>query len=910
MPGLKPARTSASKRKTSPSKAEKSTANSSSSSPAKATQNKDRQEEDGAKEEEERNELLQLAESVAQNAHLLVRGRGDEQLAQLARNVLKRSFDQAVESESLAFPHLSALLASLSPASGPSTRSRTAAAPPSLDEDEDESQVKIEPTPIPELTVDGGMDNEMIWEQMELRGKTVDGLMEAMFGQKDEDDEEGASDEGDEEGAEEGFEGLEEDGGMYGESDEEDQEEEDEEVDFDDIPEAEKEEYCRKLGGGDDDDDDEEDDEAAEPDAAADPLADESSALTLDNFDGESGRKSKSWRSKPSGPPSAVDDQFFSLADFHRDADAGEYEMNKMLRGEDLSDDDEFDGDRDDFDGGGDGGGIDLFAPVDGLGGGDDDDDEEGSDEEEGDLDVGGVMYRDFFDPPPAARGAADHKAGKGKGKGKTGGKAASPSKPAALPAASKEDDDGADVAEPPAKKAKRRGVRFSDAVKVKEIPHRLAEKKRLMALAAEDGIDEETLEERLEELVAGSDEDDDDDEEEDEEMEEGSSFGGDDAGAMDLDGFGDEEMEQPGSDDAGEEAEEAEDGEDEDEIAEGAETIDRFKSELFEDEPEEDEKTKNLSRHERRLLQLSSQIASLEQENVGPKDWATMGEAQSRDRPVNSLLEEDLDFERMGKVAPAVTEETTRTIEDLIKQRILAHQFDDVERRVAVDPNQFLPSRYIELQDTKSQKSLAEVYEDEYRDQREREQGNEVVQELDKDLMKRHDEIEALFEDLAARLDALSNAHFTPKAPKPSITTVSNLPSISVESALPTTHSTSTLLAPEEVYSAKTDAARPNGALAIDAADLTPAQKKAQRQKSRQERKARAEKAERILAARDRKKGVRGEKDAAERKLVGVKGVTVIGKGGKAKDLEAGGSKKRKRGDGEAQPTSVGLKL
>ncbi|KWU42620.1 hypothetical protein RHOSPDRAFT_20914 [Rhodotorula sp. JG-1b] len=287
------------------------------------------------------------------------------------------------------------------------------------------------------------------------------------------------------------------------------------------------------------------------------------------------------------------------------------------------------------------------------------------------------------------------------------------------------------------------------------------------------------------------------------------------------------------------------------------------------------------------------------------------MGEAQSRDRPVNSLLEEDLDFERMGKVAPTVTEETTRTIEDLIKQRILAHQFDDVERRVAVDPNQFLPSRYIELQDTKSQKSLAEVYEDEFRAQREREQGNEVVQELDKDLMKRHDEIEALFEDLAARLDALSNAHFTPKAPKPSITTVSNLPSISVESALPTTHSTSTLLAPEEVYSAKTDAARPNGgALAIDAADLTPAQKKAQRQKSRQERKARAEKAERILAARDRKKGVRGEKDAAERKLVGVKGVTVIGKGGKAKDLEARGSKKRKRGDGEAQPTSVGLKL
>lgn len=141
----------------------------------------------------------------------------------------------------------------------------------------------------------------------------------------------------------------------------------------------------------------------------------------------------------------------------------------------------------------------------------------------------------------------------------------------------------------------------------------------------------------------------------------------------------------------------------------------------------------------------------------------------------------------------------------------------------------------------------------------------------------------------------------------------MSNLPSISVESALPTTHSTSTLLAPEEVYSAK-EAGPGASALAVDAADLTPAQKKAARQKQRHERKARAEKADRILAARDRKKGVRGEKDAAERKLIGVKGVTVLGKG-KKEAAAAGGNKKRKRGDGDgmggaAQPTSVGLKL
>lgn len=144
-------------------------------------------------------------------------------------------------------------------------------------------------------------------------------------------------------------------------------------------------------------------------------------------------------------------------------------------------------------------------------------------------------------------------------------------------------------------------------------------------------------------------------------------------------------------------------------------------------------------------------------------------------------------------------------------------------------------------------------------------------------------------------------------RQPKPSITTVSNLPSISVESALPTSQSTSALLAPEEVYSASD--AKQHSALAVDAADLTPAQKKLARQRARKERKARAEKAEQVLAAREKKRGVRGEKDAAERKLVGTKGVTVIGKGGEDKKA---GSKKRKRGDGEgaAPASSVGLKL
>ncbi|GAA5983381.1 hypothetical protein JCM5350_003092 [Sporobolomyces pararoseus] len=805
-------------------------------------------------EEQDDNELLSLANLVAENAHLLVRGRGDEILEERARQVVKRSFDRALESESTSFPHLSALLASLTPSSGPTTRSAARAAP----QKPTEPEFTLSATPIPELTIDGGMDAEMIWEQMELRGQTVDRMLDEMFGQEEdpEDDEDmdgmfDDEDEEDEEGEEEDEEEL-EGFGMNGEAEDHDDEDEFE------SEEAESE-YYRRLGEGKEEGLDSEDpafaseeeeeveaEEHAQDETKQDPLADEQQGLSLDNFDGEGeGKRSRPSKRAP-GPPSAVDDDFFSLHDFHAAADEGEFEMAKMLKGENDDSDEESD------DEGGDGG-IDLFAPIGGMG--EDDDDEE---EEEGDLDAGGVMYKDFFDPPPRPLKKSRP----------------TPSKPKPAAPASTSD-------EKPAK----RGVRFSESVKVKTIPSRHDIKMALKKGKGKAMSEEELEEEVTKELIAAGSSDD----EEDVEM---SAFDEDE----DLAGLDEDEMEDE------------EDGEGEEEgsdVDEGQEAIERFKSELFDDEDEEreDSKTKNLSKYERRLLALSDQIANLEQQNVGPKDWATLGEAQSRDRPTNSLLDEDLEFERMGKSAPVVTEETTKGIEDLIKQRILDNNFDDVERRRAVDPNAFLPSRYLELQDTQSQKSLAEIYAEDYEKSKEKEEGRKVTNELDKDLEKKHQEIEDLFEELAGKLDALSNARFTPKAPKATIETVSNLPSISMESALPTTNSVSTLLAPEEVYTADKQLT------ASDKSTLTPAQKKALRQKERTERKSVHEKVERIKDAKLKKRGIKGEKERAREQLVGTKGVTVIGKGGKE---EKATSKKRKRGDdgNKAAPTSVGLKL
>lgn len=83
---------------------------------------------------------------------------------------------------------------------------------------------------------------------------------------------------------------------------------------------------------------------------------------------------------------------------------------------------------------------------------------------------------------------------------------------------------------------------------------------------------------------------------------------------------------------------------------------------------------TANQSTHSRRLSEIAKQISQFESENVEKKDWTLSGEARSRDRPVNSLLEEDLEFENVNRVGPTGmgTEEREGGLEGLIKRRIL----------------------------------------------------------------------------------------------------------------------------------------------------------------------------------------------------------------------------------------------
>ncbi|KAG0130717.1 U3 small nucleolar ribonucleoprotein complex, subunit Mpp10 [Tuber indicum] len=209
-------------------------------------------------------------------------------------------------------------------------------------------------------------------------------------------------------------------------------------------------------------------------------------------------------------------------------------------------------------------------------------------------------------------------------------------------------------------------------------------------------------------------------------------------------------------------------------------------------------------STHEKRQATIIEQIRQLEAANVAKKQWTLAGEARSTTRPLNSLLEEDLDFERSGKPVPVITQEVTEDLEEMIKRRIIASDFDEVIRRRPDDISSRFHRGRIELDDSKPQQGLAEIYEREHLQKIDPENNPDIK---DEKLAEAHREIGELFSDVSRKLDALSSWHFTPKPPKPAISIVVDAPAISMEEAQPSAADGGALaanismLAPQEVY-------------------------------------------------------------------------------------------------------------
>ncbi|XP_074649601.1 U3 small nucleolar ribonucleoprotein MPP10-like isoform X2 [Tubulanus polymorphus] len=241
------------------------------------------------------------------------------------------------------------------------------------------------------------------------------------------------------------------------------------------------------------------------------------------------------------------------------------------------------------------------------------------------------------------------------------------------------------------------------------------------------------------------------------------------------------------------------------------------FKTAKLLSDDEEDNDASQKSSFEKRQERLQKRIREMEDVALMEKPWQLSGEVTGGKRPENSLLQENVQFDQTARPAPVITEETTKQLEDLIKQRIKDQAWDDVTRKIKPKDAPYEYKKRITLDQEKSKISLGEVYEQEYIKQTE--------EEAEEKADPQHEEIKKMLESLFIKLDALSNFHYTPKPAMPEVEIVSNLPSIAMEEVAPVSVSDAAMLAPEEIQ-------EKNRGIEIGKSERTETDKKRDRRK------------------------------------------------------------------------------
>jgi len=192
----------------------------------------------------------------------------------------------------------------------------------------------------------------------------------------------------------------------------------------------------------------------------------------------------------------------------------------------------------------------------------------------------------------------------------------------------------------------------------------------------------------------------------------------------------------------------------------------------------------------------LEEKIKELEQKQIGTKHWSMLGEVRASERPLNSALDIELDFDSAMRQRQVSNEKSKQeendvvALEDKMKQRIAELAFDDVVR---VQPVETSTKVETQLSQEKDRRGLSELYEEQYL---------EKMTGQNKKQDKKYEEIDLLFKQLTKKLDALSNFHYTPRPAPPELKVIaSNLPSIVAEEAVPEVLGSGDLLAPEQIY-------------------------------------------------------------------------------------------------------------
>ena len=250
----------------------------------------------------------------------------------------------------------------------------------------------------------------------------------------------------------------------------------------------------------------------------------------------------------------------------------------------------------------------------------------------------------------------------------------------------------------------------------------------------------------------------------------------------------------------------------------------------------------------------MQAKIEANVKEAMSAKSWRMKGEAGQGDREVNTLLEEDLQFDHGQKPAPEITMETTTRIEKIILERIKIKLFDDVERKEKPVGRDTMKLKEMPLNQEKSQLSLAQVYEKDYLEAQE---ATEAVEK--EDVNEDEEKIKVDLANLFRKLDALSNFNFTPKGVKEELKIVVNAPAVSMEEAIPTSVAETQLLAPAEVKAKQREELRAE-------IEETKTDKKRKRRKIKKSQSHRAEERDIKKLKKERADGgakVKNKKDA-----------------------------------------------
>jgi len=200
-------------------------------------------------------------------------------------------------------------------------------------------------------------------------------------------------------------------------------------------------------------------------------------------------------------------------------------------------------------------------------------------------------------------------------------------------------------------------------------------------------------------------------------------------------------------------------------------------------------------SSHARALGRQAQRLSKLEQAQLAEKPWQMSGEVSGMRRPIDSLLEADLDFSQATRLVPTIAEEVTTSVDDMLRVRIKEQLWDDVIRLAALEPRSFR-AKPADLSTDRSAIGLGDQYAADYEQEM---LGHASAESVSTDDV--HRAVRQLFSKLSTRLDVMFSLYAVPKPHQIEATVRARFSTIHLEEATPTAMPAADAMAPEEIY-------------------------------------------------------------------------------------------------------------